>query len=1039
MHAATEEKDLTPGLYEAVLTLELEERVRLAKELQAAMEEMDEAEVHVILARHLHSEIERALKGMPSDQKTARQITLANDIVTLIERHTSGSPSGEGRVQSKVLREVRPKGNWTSRDATPRPGIPLSESQLLVNATGEFRVGFEIAREIASADRIDMLLSFIKWSGIRVLEEELKAARLRGVQIRVITTVYMGATQQRALDFLVDKGAEVRVSYDTRRTRLHAKAWLFHRKTGFSTAYIGSSNLSASAQVHGLEWNVRVSAIDAPRILQKFNATFETYWHDDEFVSYTGIPADVSTFRSAIAQERSPDSISIGFFDITPHSFQKEILERLEVERSVHDRHKNLIVAATGTGKTIVAALDYKRMVGKGKQPSLLFVAHRKEILQQSRRVFRNVLRDGSFGEMYVDGERPRDGVHVFASVQSLANLPLKDIDASSWDVVIVDEFHHAEARTYRRLLEHLRPKELLGLTATPERTDGADVREWFDGRTAYELRLWDAIDLGQLVPFQYFGVHDNVDISALTWRRGSYDDSELEDVYTASDFRVNLILKAVKDKVTEPLSMKALGFCVGVRHAAFMAAKFTEAGLPAIALTGSSSREDRATAISRLRRGEICTIFVVDLFNEGVDIPEVDTIFFLRPTNSATVFLQQLGRGLRTNDGKECLTVLDFIGQARREYRFDLKFRAITGATRRQVERQVEQGFPLLPSGCTLQLDRASREVVLENIKRAVGSRRSQLVEELVRLGPDTSLAVFLGETGLEVEEVYRGGRSYSDLRRAANFRVPAAGPKEDVLARGIVRLLHVDEPRRLAVYSELLSHTDAESFLRQLSEDDRRRVIMLMVTLFGESAAGNIADTVSLFFKHPAIVQEISELLPILGERITHVPRRADVIPEEVPLSLHCSYSLDDVMSAFGDVRNGKLYRPREGVVYHAPTQANLLFVTLHKSEKDYSPSTMYEDYAVSAQDFHWQSQSRTRPDSEKGRRHWQHRKKQVTPLLFIRERKKTEHGTTSAYLFLGPVSYVEHSGERPMNILWRLATPMPADWLRVAKVAV
>lgn len=1034
-------KSFPTGLYDAVMTLELDERLQLARTLRSAVEDMDAAEVHVVLARHLHGELERAFRRIRHTDRLQSQLELANQVISLIDHHVDGAESTGHHVRPKILKEVSLHSPLLERREIPRPGIPLSESDLLVNATGEYRVGHEIEREIISADRVDMLLSFIKWSGVRVLKDQLLHVLERGTPVRVITTVYMGATDREALDFLVEHGAEVRVSYDVRRTRLHAKAWLFHRNSGFTTAYIGSSNLSAAAQLDGLEWNVRVSAVDAPRIVQKFEATFETYWNDDEFECYDATPKDQETFRAAVQRERAPDEEHTGFFDIRPYPFQSEILERLDVARSVHDRHRNLVVAATGTGKTIIAALDYKRLVNGTSLPRLLFVAHRKEILKQSRAVFRNVLRDGSFGELLVDGKRPQSGHHVFASVQSLSRYDIADINRSAWDVVIVDEFHHAEAPTYRRLLEHLDPRELLGLTATPERSDGVNVSDWFGGHMAAELRLWDAIDRGLLAPFQYFGVHDNVDLTSVAWKRGRYDQRQLEGVFTGNDLRVNMILQAVRDHIARPTGMRALGFCVGVDHAAYMAARFTEAGFPAMALTGASTREERDGAIGRLRRGELCVIFVVDLFNEGVDIPEIDTVLFLRPTESATVFLQQLGRGLRLCDDKECLTVLDFIGNARREFRFDLRFGALTGASRRQVQSHVESGFPLLPSGCTVQLDRASREIVLNSVRQAIGVRRNQLVSELRRMGHETSLTRFLSESGLELEDIYRSGRSFSDLRRAAGFDVPTAGPNEDLLARSFGRLLYVDDPERLNLYASVLRGLNSDDpHVERLAKStaDRRCLVMLLVALYGSSAAGDVSRYLLDLARHEALVAELVDILELLVERIAHVPRPAHELPAEVPLALHCAYSRDDVMAAFGDIRDGTLYQPREGVVYHTPTGANLLFVTLRKSEKEYSPSTMYEDYAVSARDFHWQSQSRTRPETLKGKRHWQHEELGVLPLLFVRERKKTEYNTTAPYVFLGPASYVEHTGERPMNVIWRLQTPMPADLLRMARIA-
>lgn len=1028
---------LPSGLYEQLLTSGFEEDLSHAEDLAATLTNLDPDEAHVYLSRHLYGILQSALKAYPHAERLQRQLTLCNRVVELLASEFPGDFSEDDFVTRRLLEALFPKQSSAFRQFVPppRPGIPLSQSELLVNAQGEYRVGYEIEKEIQSADRIDLLCSFIKWSGLRLLRDVLKSYLETGKTLRIISTVYMGATDRRALDTLIDMGADVKVSYDTRRTRLHAKAWLFQRDTGFSTAYIGSSNLSSSAQLEGLEWNVRISAIDAPRILRKFEVMFGTYWEDAEFESYTAQEADRVRFETAIRREQSPDDEeTLAFFDIRPYPFQEAILERLQVERTVHDRRANLVVAATGTGKTVVAALDYRRLrEGNGKL-SLLFIAHRKEILKQSRATFRHVLRDGSFGELYVDGIRPEEGTHLFASVQSLSRLDLAGVDPNTFDVVIVDEFHHAAADTYERLLQHFRPRILLGLTATPERADGRDILHWFDGHIAAELRLWDAIDRGLLAPFQYFGVHDQVDLSGIRWARGRYDEGDLERLYTGDDLRVNMILQALRDRVTDVREMHALGFCVGVSHAKFMADRFARAGIPALALTGETPRHDRDDAIRKLRQREVNVLFTVDLFNEGVDIPQIDTVLFLRPTESATIFLQQLGRGLRLYDEKECLTVLDFIGNARREFRFDTRFRTLTGSSRRELERQLQSGFPLLPSGCTIQLDRESRQIVLDNVRQALGTRRDVLVTELRRLGPHCGLSTFLLETGLELDDLYRSGRFFADLRRAAGFDVPPAGPDEDRLGRALGRLVHMDDPERLRLYDRTLADPPS---LDALEEPDRRRLMMLLCTLFGPEAAGDVTGYRARLIDHRAIVEELRQLVPILRERISHIPLSAPV-PSDVPLLVHCTYSRDEIMAAFGDVRQGKLYQPREGVVFHEPSRRNLLFVTLRKTEKDYSPSTMYEDYALSPKEFHWQSQSTTQSESTKGQRHWNHRDLGVTPLLFIREAKLDDRRMTMPYLFLGEASYVRHEGARPMSITWHLQAPIPFDYFRIARMA-
>ncbi|RRN76176.1 DEAD/DEAH box helicase, partial [Pseudoxanthomonas sp. SGD-10] len=344
----------------------------------------------------------------------------------------------------------------------------------------------------------------------------------------------------------------------------------------------------------------------------------------------------------------------------------KEILEKLQVERNIHGRFKNLVVAATGTGKTVISAFDFKAFRQLHPQATFLFIAHRKEILTQARHTFRNILRDGNFAELWVDGNEIKDKKHLFASVQTLNNnLEALQVSPSYYDYIIVDEGHHAAANTYQKFLSYFKPQILLGLTATPERMDGESILPYFDHHIAAEIRLPEALNHKLLTPFQYFAISDNTDLSNVRWEKGRYVSSDLTKLYTANDIRVRDIIHNFQQYTKDLNDVIAIGFCVSKEHALFMSNKFIEAGLKANALTSDTASETRKQVLTQLRTKEINYLFVVDILNEGVDIPEIDTLLFLRPTESLTIFLQQLGRGLRLCDGKDALTVLDFVGNA--------------------------------------------------------------------------------------------------------------------------------------------------------------------------------------------------------------------------------------------------------------------------------------------------------------------------------------------------------------------------------------
>jgi len=1102
---------LPDGLYDLLITQAVErELADLDSTRRAAVEEVDPADAHVPMARHIAAIVREALRGVPEGERAARQVEVCNEIVRALTHLLPKSVDDDDRIVAPAQRLAAIYRFDPLRDTRPAsPEIPLGQSDLLVNARDEPRIGAVLEREIESADRIDLIIAFIRWSGLRLIAPKLRAFIERGGTLRVITTTYTGSTERRAIEHLIEIGAEVKVSYQTDMTRLHAKAWLFHRESGFSTVFIGSSNLSTSAMLDGVEWNVRLSRVDAPTIVEKFSATFDSYWEHPDFETYVR-GRDEQRFDIAVASARSDQpTISFAGLDVEPWPYQRDMLEQLTVERYRHNRWRNLVVAAPGTGKTVVAALDYRRLNEAGeplpwtrKKPlSLLFVAHRKEILDQSLAMFRTVMRDASFGERYVDGQRPDEWNHVFASIQSLSAMNVETIDPEAFDVVIVDEFHHAAAPTYKNLLDHFRPKVLLGLTATPERTDGESILHWFGGRIAVELRLWDALDRGLLSPFHYFGVHDGVDLSQVAWKRGRYDEKALENVYTGNDARVAQILTQLQQKIGDLGRMRALGFCVGVHHAEFMAARFRAAGISAEAVLGTTDSVARDQALRKLRDGTIQCLFAVDLFNEGVDVPQVDTVLFLRPTESALIFLQQLGRGLRRARDKQCLTVLDFIGNAHRNFRFDLRYRALTGATRREVEEQVTGGFPYLPAGCSIQLDREASKVVLENLRQSIGANFKSFVSELRAMPAPVMLAEFLHNASVEAEELYRSrGWSWTRLKREAGHDSsgtmliadrprtppvmsradgegsPADGASdvhrreilrthpppaqddslgevaliaaqfpdsgdESRLLNSLTRILHLDDERRLSLLQRIVSNgVDLEKLLAA-----ERRILEGFLTMLWGDEERNLTAALERLHRQHAVRDELRELLGVLDDRAAHrtFPLVSELASQraifaEVPLQLHSRYTRDEVLAAIGRVQFGEPFSSREGVLWHPPTNTDYFFVTLQKSEKHYSPSTRYRDYALSPDLFHWESQSVTPEQSPTGQRYIHHAKRGTNVMLFVRPSNKDAYGRTPAFTFLGPATYQSHTGERPMAIVWKLHRAMPLDVFSLARVA-
>jgi superfamily II DNA or RNA helicase/HKD family nuclease len=1015
------ERELEPGLYEAILTGALEKRLAtlVAAVVTPKLRDLADAEAADRLSRHLAAVVTRAIEALPEEGRAQAGAGIVEKLIELLSEQSGAVdrgvdiPLGPVRVLSAILRR-KPDG---SPDVLEVPLTPLLDTTLLTNSPGEPRVGHELRAEVHSADSIDVVMSFVRLSGINPMLDALRRHSGEGKKLRLVTTTYTNSTELGALDELARLGAEIKVSYDTATTRLHAKAWLFHRRSGYSTAYIGSSNLTHSAMVTGLEWNVRVSGARNRDVVAKMTAVFESYWASSDFVLFD---RDEFRERTKVAE---PGPALLPPTEIILLPFQERLLEQIDLARSL-DRHRNLLVSATGTGKTVMAAVDYARLRERLSRDRLLFVAHRAEILEQSRATFAHALRDASFGEFWVAGKHPSKFEHVFASIQSLNASGLESIDPSYFDVVIVDEFHHAAAPSYRSLLERLKPTELVGMTATPERADGLDVLRYFDGRIAAELRVWDAIDQQYLVPFSYFGVHDGSDLTEVPWKRGAgYDPSALTNVLTADHVWARRVIEQLRLKTSDVQAIKALAFCVTIAHARFMAEQFRAVGIPSVAIWGDSPMDERIAALRDLDAGRVNVVFTVDLFNEGVDVPNVDTLLLLRPTESGTLFLQQLGRGLRRprHGEKPLCTVLDFVGNHRREFRFDLRLRALLGGSRKDVEHAVQDDFPFLPAGCHMELDPVARDIVLRSIREAIPSDWKARREELRSLG-DVTLAKYLEETGLELEDVYASDHTWSELRRAVGLATEPAGPKEAPLLRAVGRLLHVDDQERLDSYRLLV---ERESAPEAAALDDRERCSarMLIGSLTTLKTSATLEEGLAELWNHPQVRAELIELLDILPERVDHL--HAPLGIPTVPLAVHARYTRTEILAAFGSGAGVKPITWQSGVWWDENSGSDLFAFTLDKSAGSFSPTTRYRDYAISPELIHWESQSATSLDSETGRRYVSQAENGTNVLLFARLRTADR-----AFWCLGPATYVSHEGERPIAITWRLHHRLPGD---------
>jgi len=1014
---------LRPGVYDEIVSASLEARLsRLAADSEVEVAGVvDGSEVDEQLVTLVRDAARVAIESRGS---AGEKIAIATAMLAPLAGETAFRP-GEVALKEQLLRGIfaRTPGLPTARLAPPRGS--LLSSGLVTNAHGE-SVLSHLASEFDSADRIDLLCSFIKLSGLDAFRRQIERHVQRGKPLRVLTTTYMRATEAKAIEQLHRLGAEVRISYDEGTTRLHAKAWLFHRESGYSTGYVGSSNLSHSAQTEGLEWNVRVAQIDQPDLLEDMGSVFDSYWADaDRFEPFDGTDAASRRLARALTE---PD-VGDAFLGLQPEprDWQKPILRELEEVRAL-GRTRNLVVSATGTGKTLVAAFDYRRLWDRGEVDSLLFIAHRREILEQSRRVFREVLDLRHFGELWVDGLRPDVGRHVFASIHSLARVP--DLTPDRFQHVIVDEVHHSAAPSYLEVLDRLRPRQLVGLTATPERPDGRLYERHFPRPYVGNLRVWDAIQQQVLVPFRYFVLDvDGLDLSEARWVAGGYVDSDLSRrLVTAKDLWVRVVTRAIADHVARPGEIRALAFCVDKQHAQVVAAELTRIGLAARALTADTPDEERRRAKDDLTGKRLQVLCVVDLFNEGVDIPDVNTLFFFRATESTTVFLQQLGRGLRRARHKDILTVLDVTGRQHPSFRFDRHLRELLGHTPRELREFLQRGFGRLPSGCLLQFEERSQRDILERVTRSIPSDVTGL-RELLRAHRDAGWALsdFLRETEVDLLDVYRQKRSWASLRADAGIApAPADAAEREALAN-VQNLLHVADAARLASWRRLLDLEEPGSEL------ERRLAAMLFVVLYGPFEAALFEDRMVAWRSQPTLREELRQLLPVLEARADALPRPS-TLEADVPLVVHGRYLDVELAVAFAAIAStdGRYRRFYTGVEKVAGGRYDLLLATLDKGDQKHE-HLQYKDFPLTEWLFQWQSKASTRADEEAGLRLLRPRDHGTTPLLFVREAKRDLRGLTRAFRFLGPVEALKHTGERPVTIEWRLGTALRPEWVR------
>lgn len=1031
---------LEKGIYENIINEELRERIDSTEsnDLVCLCSEVDSAESSQMLADYLAKVIKLGLERVENYRD---RVDLANRVLEKAGLLDEGIKIVDSeRVLTQVMTQQQFAMQQQAKIETIRPLSGFRVSNLFTGGSSTLSLGDEIRREIASADEIYFIVSFLKVSGVRILLDELKKFTQSGKHLKIITTTYCGATEAKAIKQISElPNTEIRISYNTDIERLHAKSYIFVRHSGLNTAYIGSSNLSKSAQTDGLEWNVRVTSIENPHIIKTALATFEQYWNSPNFEDFN--IGGIEKFNKELNQNKisfNPSDVVYQRYILLPH--QKQILDKLKVEREERNNYKNLVVAATGTGKTVISAFDYQNFVRTHSRSRILFIAHREEILKQSINTYRSVLEDINFGSLWVGKYAPNseeDYEHIFVSI-SMFNSRFEDIfqklGPDFYDFIVIDEAHHSQADSYKKLFSHFKPQILLGLTATPERMDGQDLRPDFGGRISAEIRLPQALQAGLLTPFQYFCVTDNVDLSGDDlWNGNKYNLERLADKLCNKE-RVRNIVDALRRYLANEFDCRALCFCVTKEHADFMAEQLRLYGFEACSLTSDTSNEARAQIIKDFRDAKIHYLCVVDIFNEGVDIPEIDTVLFLRPTESLTIFLQQLGRGLRLCVGKTELTVLDFVAQANKKYDFTARFRALSLSPDKNVKKQVEEGFAFLPHGCTIVMEKLARQYVLANINSAIYTK-TRLERELRGYVDTPTISQFLESNGQDIRLLYKSSSCWTSLKRGAGKISYRDDDITKRLTKGVSNLIHHNTSNFLHFVKGFIDGT--KDFL---DVKNKRFALMLYYDLFldklEKTSFVNIYDALDYIHKeqYKYFKEEISEIVDYLLEKLS-----VKTVPLEGAdfslLELYGCYTREEIVTLLGDqTENRKLQGSIFGVYdLQNIKDVSLLFVTLNKSDADFSPTTQYDDYLINENYFHWQSKNTDSHTNNGGFRYIKQGENGNKIILFVRENKQDDFGNTAPFHCFGFIDYVSSHGDCPMNVTWKLEEPAMPYYLK------
>ncbi|MBC2856044.1 DUF3427 domain-containing protein [Cetobacterium sp. 2A] len=911
--------------------------------------------------------------------------------------------------------------------------------KLINNNNREF---FSVLKEsIIECEEFHFIVSFIRFSGVQMLLDILNEAKKRGIKGRIITTNYMGITEKKALESLLKfDNIELRF-FDARKIGFHPKGYIFKNEKK-SKIIIGSSNISKGGLKSNLEWSSEEIVCNISKYFNDVMDEFEYIW--DKSQSYDEryfLDQEFNYIKLPVVDEIGEElaSYSMSSSEITPNYMQEIALKNIDRIRR-GNATKALGIATTGTGKTYLGAFDVKRMNPR----KMLFLVHRDEILTSALKSFKNIIHHKTMGK-YTGTIKEIESDYLFATVQTMARN-LYEFSRDEFDYIIIDEAHHMAGETYQRIVEYFTPKFLLGLTATPERADGVNIYEKFDGNIVMEIRLKEALDEQLISPFHYYGITDIKDIDL-----SDVDISKIEEVAKKLmvHSRTTYILEKMSFYGYSGEKQRVLGFCANIEHAKYMAEEFCKMGVEAVALTGENTPEERDIQIKKLenKNSKLKVIFTVDIFNEGVDIPNINTILMLRPTNSPIIFIQQLGRGLRKTKEKEFVTVLDFIGNHKKAFLISLALTGNSTYDKDSLRTALKTDFRTLSNQIHVSMDEIAKEEILKQIENENFNTMKYLKEEYLNFknilkrvpkyldyvnyeaAPDIckflikskSYAKFLKNMD---EKNYSFNENEIKILEDLEGMLPIKRVHEFTNIKFLIDNLSLDIAQSESEVLKYVQHTEKETVEHSfkylnwefLDDGEKRRKIKLF------NLSENILRKTEDFekaLKNETFKEYLKDML-MFG--ILDYEKKFGNEDYGTPfLKLYENYSMRDIalLSNYGKMHSSY----RNGVNPSEDKKNYYMFINLNK-EEGIKESINYRNKICDPLHFQWQSQSKTLLSSETGQNLVNNREKNVNLHFFMRKFCKIDN-ITQPFVYLGTGDVINHRGEKPIDTLIKLHT--------------